>query len=114
VLPQSCQDLLEVAADASRRFRAAPIPAAAGLSLTRRTGGGAAVAVRGSRAARPAAPLSPRIALFMLAVAVAVAVRDVDAAGARPPRCPLTRRCPVRARLVCSGASQDPGRPLLN
>jgi hypothetical protein len=30
VLPQSCQDLLEVAADASRPFRAAPIAAAAG------------------------------------------------------------------------------------
>jgi len=29
----------------------------------------------------------------MLAVAVAVTVRDVDAAGPRPPRCPLTRRC---------------------
>jgi hypothetical protein len=33
VLPQSCQDLLEVAADASRLFRAAPIAGAAGLSL---------------------------------------------------------------------------------
>ena len=67
-------------------------------------GGGAAVAVRGSRAARPAAPLSPRIAFFMLAVVVAVTVRDVDAAGARPPRCPLPRRCPVRSRLVSSGS----------
>lgn len=33
VLPQSCQDLFEVAADASHPFRAAPIAAAAGQSL---------------------------------------------------------------------------------
>src|ERR1700683_2882894 len=61
-------------------------------------GGGAGIAVRGSSAARPTARLSPRTGSFMLAVAVAVAVRDVDAAGTNPPRCPLRRRCPVRPR----------------
>ena len=28
------------------------------------------------------------------------AVRDVDAAGTRLPRCPLARRCPVGPRLA--------------
>jgi hypothetical protein len=42
------------------------------------------------------------------------AVRDVDAAGARPPRCPLTRRCPVRPRHGCSDYSQDPRASTVN
>lgn len=104
VLPQSCQDLVEVVADAGRPLRAAQIAAAAGLSTDQ-----ARVAGLRSQCAGRGRPGQPLLCLRELLRSCWRWPSQLPSATwtRRTPRCPLTRWYPVRPRRVCSGP-QDP------
>jgi hypothetical protein len=110
-LPQSCQDLVEVVADAGRPLRAAQIAAAAGLSTDQ-----ARVAGLRSQCAGRGRPGQPLLCLRELLRSCWRWPSLLPSATwtRRTPRCPLTRWYPVRPRRVCS-CPQDPWvAPVLN